>query len=69
MHPSPSETVVDAVTDVESSTSAELDERLYDVVDPDALDSLVTGSSSVERVEFSFCGHDLIVDRDGVVVR
>lgn len=58
--PSPSEplsqTVVEAVADVTETDPVDLDERLYDCIDPDALDRLF------EPVDAA------TADRDGMVV-
>ena len=65
----PSEAVVDAVASVESTSPVALDERLYDAVDPEALDALFAGPQTVEYVSFAYCGHDLVVGPGRVVVR
>lgn len=65
----PSEAVVDAVASVESTSPVALDERLYDAVDPEALDALFAGPQTVESVSFAYCGHDLVVGPGRVVVR
>lgn len=42
-----------------------LDQDLSDVVDPDALNQLITGRSAA--VTFSYCGYDVRVTSAGVV--
>ncbi len=68
--------VVTAVAEREGIDPMELEppeyEALYDVVNPEALDSLFaprqngTGRAS-GRVEFTFCGYDVVVTSDGDV--
>lgn len=65
----PSEAVVDAVATVECTTATGLETPLYDAVDPEALDSLLTGASTVDYVSFAYCGHELLVEPDRVLVR
>lgn len=57
-----------AATDIEPPTY----EALYDVVNPEALDALFApredGTPRASgRVEFSFCGYDIVVSSDGAV--
>lgn len=75
-HPSPSEplsqTVVEAVADANGVDCAELDDRLYDCLDPDALDRLFAPaetSSSDRRgvVVFSMAGCRVEIRSDRVV--
>lgn len=67
--------VIDAVAKREGVDATEIEppeyEALYDVIDPEALDSLFaigngTGSS-IGRVEFTFCGYDIVVTSDGEI--
>ncbi|WP_265111411.1 HalOD1 output domain-containing protein [Halosolutus halophilus] len=68
--------VIAAVAEREGIDPVELEppeyEALYDVVNPEALDSLFAprqnGSDrSTGRVEFPFCGYDVVVTSDGEV--
>lgn len=68
--------VITAVAEKEGVDPVELEppkyEALYDVVNPEALDSLFSsrqdGSSRASgRVEFTFCGYDVVVTSDGEV--
>ncbi|WP_227353818.1 HalOD1 output domain-containing protein [Haladaptatus salinisoli] len=61
----PSEAVVEAVAAVEGVPALQLDPPLYHVLDPEALDSLLTGGSRPERIAFSYHGYDVDVRRDG----
>ena len=68
----PSQAVVETVA-VASNREPKAIEPLYDVVDPDALDSLVgangtASSRSGPTVTFEFAGHDVTVRGDGTVV-
>ena len=64
-----SETVVKAVAERENVDPLDLDQRLYEAIDPDALDSLFSpaGGVATDRITFTFCGHEVRVDRDGTV--
>ena len=47
-------------------------EPLYDVLNPEALDALFAPRESGEprgagRIEFTYCGYDIVVDSDGTV--
>lgn len=62
----PSTAVVDVVTTAADCGPTET-EPLYDVIDPDALDTIVTGSSSPVTVDFTFDSIDVTVSSDGWV--
>lgn len=65
----PSEAVVERIANREGVDPLELT-PLYEAVDPDALDSLVTpdgGSASGLRIEFSYHGYELRVTGEGVI--
>lgn len=75
--PSPTEplsqTVVDAVADVKGIDPADLDERLYDCLDPDALDRLFAPveADTADRdgmVVFTMAGCRVEVQSDRVVL-
>ncbi|WP_276255094.1 HalOD1 output domain-containing protein [Halomontanus rarus] len=69
----PAVTVVEAVAEANDVDPLESDVRLYDVIDPDALNRLfgprrtTVGSPSVD-VTFSMAGCDVSVSSDGMVV-
>jgi hypothetical protein len=57
-----SNTVVRALADINDTTPEELDLRLYDAVDPDALDSLFSRDEARPRVSFSVGDWRVVVD-------
>jgi hypothetical protein len=64
--------VVEAVARRKGVDPTELETRLNDVVDPDALDRLFSDGSGARepptgRVEFRYCGYDVTVSSDGRV--
>ena len=68
----PSVAVIQAVAARNGVKPANLDVRLFDVIDPDALDTLFQDSSaesnnSVSQIEFTYDGYDVIVESDGSV--
>jgi hypothetical protein len=38
------------------------------VLDPEALDSLLTGDARPKRITFSYHGHEIVVRRDGRII-
>lgn len=64
-----SETVVRALADAKGVDPMELDVRLYDVIDPDALDALFAsdGVSESRRVSFTVGDCRVAVDGSGCV--
>ena len=60
-----SSTVVRAVAEREGIGPASLSPRLFDVVDPDALDSLFTTTDG--HITFPYCGYSVTVYADGRV--
>ena len=64
----PSFRVVRAVAATTGRDCEEL-RPLYDVVDPDALDELISGSAADLRVEFRYEGCHVRVDTERVVMR
>lgn len=67
-----STTVIETVAARENVNPIELNPSLYEVVDPDALDALFapsrTGTARLGgRIEFSYCGYELVVRGDGNV--
>ena len=64
-----SEAVVERIANRKGVDPLELT-PLYEAVDPDALDSLVTpgeGNDSALRIEFTYHGYELRVTGDGVI--
>lgn len=66
-----SEAVITAVADLAGTSPIEL-EPLYDVVDPDALDSLVAHARRVDNgdaheLQFTYEGYDVDVRTDGQI--
>lgn len=59
-----SERVVERVAAAEGVAPTELEARLYDAVDADALDALVAGGSAGLAVEFEFRGYAVEVRRE-----
>lgn len=65
---SPSDRVVAAVADEAGTDPENLPQRLYDAVDPDALDSLFGGRNATRgTVSFVYCGYEVTVRADGAV--
>lgn len=65
----PSQAIVERIAALEAVDHTELD-PLYEVVDPDALDTLVgtTGQSDTAlQITFTYHGYDVAVTGDGVV--
>lgn len=58
--------IVDAVADAAGTDPLTLEPRLYDVVDVEALTTLV-GSDAAVAIEFDYGGHDVRVRADGSV--
>lgn len=68
-----SETVINAVADAKGVETIELETRLYDIIDPDALENIfkekTDGTARTNgRIVFSMCGCEVIVYSDGQVV-
>jgi len=60
-----SEAVIVAVAEEEGVDEQELDSLLFEVIDPDALDSLFRNSAG--RVQFDYLEYKVTVDHKGVV--
>lgn len=71
--PSTEETIVfsvlEAVANVAGGSPADLDEPLYESVDPEALEKLVQSfsESANNSVSFDFCGFRIIIYGDGTI--
>ncbi|QZY00624.1 HalOD1 output domain-containing protein [Halobaculum rubrum] len=63
----PSSRIIDRVAAAEGTEPADLHARLYDVVDPEALDRVVERSSPGLTVAFRFNGYRVRVGGDGAV--
>jgi hypothetical protein len=60
--------IVDAVAEAEGVEPVTLDPPLAEVVDPDAVERLVEGSTASDlEVRFAYRGHDVVVDDSGRV--
>lgn len=68
--------IIEAVADREGVDPIDIEpptyEALYDVINPEALDALFApredGTPRANgRVEFTFCGYDVVVSSDGTV--
>ncbi|WP_255167282.1 HalOD1 output domain-containing protein [Natrononativus amylolyticus] len=75
-HQSLSYEIVDAVAEREGVDATEIEppeyEALYDVLNPEALEALFAPREdgtprNPGRVEFTFCGYDMVVTSDGDV--
>lgn len=64
----PSEGVYTVVAVMENCSPLDL-RPLAEVVDPDAVDVLLTGETEVERVSFEYAGYDVTVTPTTVRVR
>lgn len=69
----PSERVICEIADWEGIGPSQLETPLYDVIDPEALDSMFKhntirkGSTDI-KIEFSYLGYEIIVESPGHVV-
>ena len=63
-----SQTVIMAVAEATDVDPIDLDPRISDVIDPDALDRLFDTGQSEMRVKFAMAGCQVIVHADCVVV-
>ena len=59
--------VVDAIASVEDVATTDLDFRLGDYVDPEAIDALATNRDSRWKVEFEVAGNQVEVSYDGTI--
>ena len=59
--------VLDAVAAAEGVRPWEVDARLYDVVDPDALDDLFGDAETGTTLTFPFCGYVVTVHEGGEI--
>ncbi|WP_224447308.1 HalOD1 output domain-containing protein [Haloprofundus salilacus] len=60
--------VIHRVAECENTEPKNLDPPLYEVVDPDALETILLDerTESDIRVEFTYCGYDVLVTKNGV---
>ncbi|WP_226007107.1 HalOD1 output domain-containing protein [Natrinema salinisoli] len=60
--------IIDAVAEGEDVEPLALDPPLAEVVDPDALEALLEGTTTSElEIRFTYRGHDVVVDESGRV--
>ncbi|QZP36682.1 HalOD1 output domain-containing protein [Halobaculum magnesiiphilum] len=59
--------VVESIAAAEGTDPADIDARLYDVVDPEAIDRIVDHGSPDLTVAFRFNGYRVTVGGDGTV--
>lgn len=59
--------VLTAIAEKTGTDPMEFDRPLYEVVDPDALDTLFQRNGSAKTVEFVYLGHQVRVFGDGEV--
>lgn len=62
--------IVEQIADREGVDPVDLDVRLYDVIDADALEALMNGTGDRQpqanlRVEFTYCGYAVTVGKNG----
>ncbi|WP_277554354.1 HalOD1 output domain-containing protein [Halobaculum limi] len=60
--PPVSQRVVERVAAAEDVDPVELDARLQDAIDTEALDALIARGSSAPTVKFVFCDYRIVVD-------
>lgn len=63
----PSARVIESVAEAAGVPPEDLSPPLYETIDPDALDSLVTSTSTDVAVSFEFNGYDVEVNANGSV--
>lgn len=63
-----SDRVVAAIADRESVNPCDLEPRLYDVIDPDALDTLFRSAGMTGEVAFTYRGYEITVRSDGELI-
>lgn len=62
-----SQQVIEAVATKEGEHPVELEQPLYDAVDPDALDVLFSGPKQPETVRFTYLGYEVLIRGDGTI--
>jgi hypothetical protein len=64
----PTTQIVDAVAEAEGVESVTLEPPLAEVVDPDAVETLIEDSTAPDLdIHFAYRGHDVVVDENGHV--
>ena len=63
----PTLAVVQAVADAENVDPAALDPPLYSVVEPEALNQLVSHDGTLDSISFAYRGHHVTVSGNGTV--
>ncbi|SEV98528.1 HalOD1 output domain-containing protein [Natrinema salifodinae] len=66
-HCSPSQAVVDAVATAYDTSPIDFEPPLYDVIEPEALNSIVRSGSRELRVQFRYSGCSVVVTGAGRV--
>lgn len=64
---SPSEKIIERIADYEGIDATEVSPTLYEAVEPEALDNLVSSANDDVRVQFTYCGYEVTVRGDGDV--
>lgn len=59
--------VISAIATREGKSPMELDQPLYDAVDPDALNALFSGRTPPVSVQFAYLGYVVVVRGDGTI--
>lgn len=64
--------IVQKIADLEGVEPLDLETPLYEAIDPEALEALLTDTITGERrdnvsVEFQYYGYDIVVDSDGEI--
>jgi hypothetical protein len=59
--------VVEALSEAQDVSPVEMEQPLYDVIDPDALDSLFTADDADGRLVFAISGYEVTVSASGDV--
>jgi len=60
--------VVEALAAAKGVSPVDIEQPLYDVVDPDALDRLFTDGNATARVVFGFADHEVTVHASGEIL-
>lgn len=59
--------VLTAIATREGTSPVDLDQPLYDAIDPDALNALFSGPTPPVSVQFTYLGYEVVVRGDGTV--
>ena len=61
------QTVIEAIADAEDTEPSELTPPLFEVIDPDALDTLFARNQAVGKIIFNYNSYEISVFPDGYV--